>query len=177
MEPMFNLNEAKTLKPEVYNIGTDSILSLFPVPQANAIGTNDMGNAITLLSFHKGKVSLDKYFKNAAHDFEGGGTYLPVISQDTIGFGQTRRFLLFNFRTRDCRDYRIVMSLEKTIEKVAIADARQRHFIFEIEAHNPKSEDLWDYTSHLLLMDLSGKEAKLLKEFNIGNAVTWSLVF
>ncbi len=176
MEPLYNLNEAKTMKPEVYDIGTDSILSLFPVPRDNAIGTNDMGNAITLLSFHKGKVSLDKYFKNAAHDFEGGGTYIPVISQDTIGFGQTRRFLLFNFRTRDCRDYRIVMSLEKTIEKIAIADARQKHFIFEIQAHNPKSEDPWDYTSHLLLMDLSGKEAELIKEFPREKGVTWSVM-
>ncbi len=176
MEPLYNINEAKTLKAEVYDIGTDSILSLFPVPQNNAIGTNDMGNAITLLSFKKGKVSYDKYFKNAAHDFEGGGTYIPVISQDTIGFGQTRRFLLFNFRTRDCRDYRIVMSLEKTIEKIAIADSRQKHIIFEIEAHNPKSEDPWDYTSHLLLMDLSGKEARLIKDIRREDGVTWSMV-
>ena len=132
METPYNINEAKTLKPELYDIGTEFSLSLFPVPQNNAIGTNDLNNAITLLSFHKGKIKYDKYFKNAIDDVEGGGEYLPVIAPDTIGFGQSRRFLLYNFRTRDVRYYRIVMSLEETIEKISIADARRRHFIFEI---------------------------------------------
>src|SRR6185369_12620124 len=133
MEPLYNINEAKTLEPQVYDTGTRSSLSLFPVPQDNSIGTNDMNNAITLLSFHKGKITYDKYFKNAVKDVEGGGEYLPVISQSLIGFGQSRRFLLYNFRTKICQNYRIVVSLEKTIEKIAIADTRQRHFIFEIK--------------------------------------------
>jgi hypothetical protein len=144
------------------------------VPQDNAIGTNDMGNAITLLTFKKGRLSSDKYFRNAAHDFEGGGTYLPVIDEDTIGFAQSRRFLLFNFQTKDCRDYHIVMALEKTIERVAAADAQKNQFIFEIQAHNSRSEDPWDYNNHLLLMDLSEKEPKLIKEMNIGKVTGWT---
>ena len=176
MEPSYNINEAKTLKPEAYALKSDTTLSLFPVPQDNAIGTNDLNNAITLLSFHKGKIKYDKYFKDAVDDVEGGGEYIPVIAQDTIGFGQSRRFLLYNFRTRDFRYYRIVVSLEKTIEKIAIADAVRRHFIFEIEAGNPSSEDPWDVTYNLLLMDLSGKEASLIKEVPREVGVTWSVV-
>jgi hypothetical protein len=117
MEPLYNINDATTFKPEEYIIKGRN-LSLFPVPQDNAVGTNDMGNTITLLSFHNGKPRADKFFRNAAHDFEGGGTYLPVIDENTIGFAQSRRFLLFDFKSKDCKDYRIVMSLEKTIEKV-----------------------------------------------------------
>lgn len=177
MKQYYNINETKTLKPEVYDTSNDSSLSLFPVPQDNAIGTNDIDNAITLLSFHKGKIHYDKNFKNAVDDVEGGGEYIPIVAPDTIGFGQSRRFLLYNFRTRDCREYQVVVSLEKTIEKIAIANAPRRHFIFEIEAGNPRSEDPWDITCHLLLMDLSGKEARLIKEMNIGKGETWSVAY
>jgi hypothetical protein len=176
MEPLYNINEAGALKPEAYKIGTDSILSLFPVPQDNSIGTNDLNNSITLLSFHKGKIKKEQYFKNAFDQVGGSGTFIPVIAQDTIGFGQVRRFVFYNFRTKVHQRYRIVVSLDDTIEKIAIADARQRRFIFEIQEHNPKSEDPWDYTSHLLLMDLSGKEARLIKEMPREKGVTWSIV-
>ena len=177
VESSYNINETRTLKPEEYDLKSDSSLSLFPVPQDNSIGTNDLNNAITLLYFHKGKLTYDKYFKNAVDDVEGGGEYLPVIAPDTIGFGQSRRFLLYNFRTRDVRYYRIVVSLEETIEKIAIADARRRHFIFEIEEYDSRSDDPSDKTYNLLLMDLSGKEARLIKELNIGNATIWTAEF
>ncbi len=177
METPYNINEAKALKPELYDVGTEISLSLFPVPQNNAIGTNDLNNAITLLSFHKGKIKFDKYFKNAIDDVEGGGEYLPVIAPDTIGFGQSRRFLLYNFRTRDVRYYRIVMSLEETIEKIAIADARRRHFIFEIKEYNSRSDDPSDKTYNLLLMDLSGKEMRKIKELNLGKGITWTVAY
>ncbi|OGU05340.1 MAG: hypothetical protein A2075_00785 [Geobacteraceae bacterium GWC2_58_44] len=177
MEPLYNINRSRTLEPKVFDISTRSSLSLFPVPQDNAIGTNDLNNAITLLSFHKGRLAYDKYFKNAVQDIEGGGEYIPIVSQNIIGFGQTRRFLLYDFRYKICQNYRIVVSLEKNIEKIAIADARQRHFIFEVQAHNAKSQDYRDYTTNLLLMDLSGKDAKLISEERIGNGVTWFVAF
>ena len=175
MEPLYDIKEATTIRPEEYQV-RGSNLSLFPVPQNNAVGTNDMGNAITLLSFHNGKPRADKFFRNAAHDFEGGGTYLPVIDENTIGFAQSRRFVLFDFKSKDCKDYRIVMSLEKTIEEVAIADAAKKVFIFEIETHNSRSEDPWDFTKSLQLIDLSGTEPKLIKEFPKEIGVIWSIV-
>ncbi len=177
MEPLYNLNEVKSLKPEVYNIGTDSLLSLFPVPQDNSIGTNDLNNAITILSFHKGKIKKDQYFKNAFNQVGGGGSYLPVIAPDTIGFGQVRRFVLYNFRTKSHQRYRIVVPLDETIQKIAIANARLRHFIFEIKEYNSKSEDHRDYTNNLHLMDLSNKEPRLIKEINIGKVTAWTSAF
>ena len=55
VEPSYNINETKTLKPEVYELRGETTISLFQVPQDNSIGTNDLSNAITLLSFHKGE--------------------------------------------------------------------------------------------------------------------------
>ncbi len=173
MEPLYDLKQAATLEPQTYRTRSTN-LSLFPVPQDNAVGTNDMGNAITLLSFRRSRLATDTHFRNAAYDFAGGGTYLPVIDQNTIGFAQSRRFLLFDFKKRICRDYDITTAMTKNIERVAIADARLKHFIFEIQAHNPRSEDPWDYTEYLLLMDLSMSEPKLVKEINIGQTTAWS---
>jgi len=177
MEPLYNLNEAKPLKPEVYDIGTDALLSLFSVPQDNSIGTNDLNNAITILSFNKGKIKKNQYFKNALDQVGGGGSYLPVIAPDTIGFGQVRRFVFYNFRTKVHQYYRIVVSLDETIQEIAIADARLRQFIFEIKEYNSKSEDHRDFTNNLLLMDLSNKEPRLIKEINIGKVTVWTSAF
>jgi hypothetical protein len=173
MGPLYDINEAATIRPEEYQV-RGSNLSLFPVPQDNAVGTNDMGNAITLLSFHNGKPRADKFFRNAANDFEGGGTYLPVIDENTTGFAQSRRFLLFDFKSKDCRDYRIVMSIDKTIRKAAIADPLKKHFIFEVKEYNRHSEDHRYFTRRLLLMDLSGDEPKTIKEMNIGKVTLWT---
>jgi hypothetical protein len=173
MEPLYDLTQAATLEPQTYRTRSSN-LSLFPVPQDNAVGTNDMGNAITLLSFRRGRLVTDTHFRNAAYRFAGGGTYLPVIDENTIGFAQSRRFLLFDFKKKICRDYDITTAMTKNIERVAIADARQKHFIFEIQAHNPRSEDHRDYNEYLLLMDLSMSEPKLIKEINIGQTTAWS---
>jgi hypothetical protein len=40
-EPLYNIDEAKSMTPEVYNIETSSSLLLFPEPQDNTIYTND----------------------------------------------------------------------------------------------------------------------------------------
>lgn len=176
MEPLYDINDATKLSPEVYDIGTNSLISLFPVPQDNSIGTNDLNNAITIMSFQKGRIKKDQYFKNALRQVGGSGTFIPVIAPDTIGFGQVRRFVFYNFRTKRHESHSIVVSLDKTIEKIAIADARLRRFIFEIEAHNPKSEDPWDYKNYLMLMDLGGKEPSMIKKIPREKGVTWSVV-
>lgn len=181
MEPAYlyevkDFKEAKTLEQQVFAEKTSSSLSLFPVPQDNTIGTNDMNNAITLISFPKGRISFDKHFKNALEQVGGGGEFIPVISPDTIGFGQTRRFVLYNFKTKKHERFRIAASIEESIQKIAIASAWQKHFIFEIKEYDRKSEDHSDYTSTLQLMDLSGQEPRLVKNLNISNVTIWSVI-
>ena len=179
MEPsyLYDIKEAIVLEPQVLYVSTSSNLSLFPVPQDNAIGTNDLNNAITIISFPKGKIDYDKYFKNAYEQVGGGGEFIPVISSDIIGFGQTRRFVLYNFKTKKHERFRIAASIEESIQKIAIANAWQKHFIFELKGYDKKSEDHSDYTSNLQLIDLSGQEPRLIKQINIGSSTTWTVIF
>ena len=138
-------------------------ISIFPVPQNNSVGTNDMGNAITIISFPKGKIDYDKHFSRA-DDISGGGKYLPPISPDLIGFGQVRVFHLFDFKKKLHREYRIVFPFSQYIEKIAIADAPLRHFIFEIESQKADPKGPWDVNYSLQLVDLSGDKNNLIKE-------------
>jgi hypothetical protein len=180
MEPSY-LYELKNIKgdiplePQKFKSKSRNI-SLFPVPQDSSVGTNDIGNAITLISFTKAKISYDKYFRNAVEDIGGGGTYIPVISPDVIGFGQVRIFLIYDFKKKIHREFRLFMSIGKSIDKIAIADARQRHFIFEIEKELRGSNDAWAISKSLHLFDLSGDKPILLKEMAKDTGVVWSVV-
>ena len=177
MQPLYSLNEVKVLEPQEFDIGSSFSISLFPVPQDNSIGTNDLHNAITVMSFRRGRIRHDNYFRSVFEQVGGGGEFLPVISPDTIGFGQTRRFVLYNFRTKKHERYRIAASLGESIQQVAIADNRQRHFIFESKEYDNKSEDHRDYTSNLTLMDLSGEQPMLLNQIDKEKGTTWTLAF
>ena len=187
MEPLYNIKEATELKPQEFKpggglFGTSWMtagannISLFPVPQANTVGTNSIHNAITLISFPGKRMSMDNHFKNAVDDIRGGGIYIPVISKDVIGLGQVRRFMLFDFKKKIHSKHRIAMSISEDIQKIAVADARQNLFLFEVEGHTGKSPDAWNTNRGLLLMDLSAEEPKLLKEIPIGKSVVWSVV-
>jgi hypothetical protein len=167
MEPLYNIAEAGALVSQTFKIGGlfggYRHISIFPVPQDNAVGSNDMGNAITVISFPKGKIDYDKYFRHV-EDIAGRGKYLPPISSDLIGFGQVRVFHLFDFKKKLHREYDIVFPVTQYIDNIAIADARQRRFLFEIESQkvNPKSS--FDVDIFLQLVELSGENHKVIKE-------------
>lgn len=154
-------------------IGNGSSMALFPVPYDNAVGTNDMGNALTIISFPKGKIEYDKSFKNAVDRLEGSGVYLRNAVPDLVGFAQVRRFVLFDLKNKLARQYRIEMSIGNTIERVALADAGQRRFFMEIEEQKAGTNDPWASNSYLKLIDLSGEKHKVIKEVNIG-AQVWA---
>jgi len=186
MECLYDLQEAESLNPQEFELkgglfGTDflggvySSISLFPVPEDNSVGTSYMNNAITLISFPKGRIKFDKFFKNAVEDL-GSGQYMPVIDQDMIGLGQTRSFILYDFKKKIHREYYITKSIANTIERIATADARKRHFIFEMEKGSSKSPDPWAGSNVLRLVDLSGIEPRIIKEIALGSSVYWSVV-
>ena len=84
--------------------------------------------------------------------------------------------MIYDFKKRHTGEFPIVVSLAKTIEKAAIADARSRHFVFEIEGQNTRSTDHWAISKSLQLMDLSGQEVKLIKEVPEEIGAIWSVV-
>jgi hypothetical protein len=162
-----DFKSAQSLQPQTHKIGGlfggYNHISIFPVPQDNAVGSNSIGNAINIISFPKGKIDYDKHFRHAK-DIAGSGKYLPVISPDLIGFGLVRVFHLFDFKKKLHREYEIVFPVSKYINNIAIADARSRHFIFEIESQKEKPKGPWDVNYSLQLVDLSTDTSKLIKE-------------
>ena len=100
MESLYDHREAASLRPYVYPIDSSIPVHLFPVPQDGAVGTNDLNNAITVLTFAKDRLIPKTHFRNAFKYVGGGGQYLPLpISDHSIGFAQARRFVIYDFKT------------------------------------------------------------------------------
>ena len=139
MDPLYIWNKAlmPKLEPVIYSTGKHQIMNIFDFPADNAIATNREpgNNAVTLIGFD-GK-NLKVTYKTVAKDFTGnvsGGKqrYLPVFSEDTIGYSQTRGFILLDLKTKKC-DYHVIYSgFELHIVNVGVLDAEKRIFVFEL---------------------------------------------
>ncbi|BEH11702.1 hypothetical protein GSUET_33140 [Geobacter sulfurreducens subsp. ethanolicus] len=173
-----DMNEDISLPPQIFKIrgglfGGYRNVSLFPVPFDNAVGSNDMGNAVTIISFPKGKIDYDRYFRNAADDMSGGGEFVAQTAKDILGYGQVRRFLLFDFKKKLHREYRIVFPITQYIKKIALADAERKRFIFEIESQKRNAKNSFDVDKSLQLIDLSDDKHKVIKEIPKAPGTIW----
>ena len=179
MEALYDHREAESLKPDVYTVAETDSIHLFAVPQDGSVGTNDLDNAITILSFQKKRLQAKDYFRNALPYMNGGGQYLPrPITDHSIGIAQARRFVIYDFKTKKAEDYTIVGSIQKDILEVGIADAATKRFFFEIEGQDPKSKDYNDVIQYLVLMDLNDvtdERPKIVKKLDTGTGVVWSM--
>lgn len=156
MDYLYDHREAGSLKPYVYTIDSALPVHLFPMPQNGAVGTNDLNNAITIFTFAKDRLVPKVHFRNAFKYVGGGGQYLPEpLSEHSIGFAQTRRFVIYDFLTNKAKDYTITRSMDRNILHAGVADASKNRFFFEIEAENPNSEDYNDVSRTIWLMDLN----------------------
>ncbi|RQW86588.1 MAG: hypothetical protein EHM79_09410 [Geobacter sp.] len=186
MEYLYDIKEATELKPQGFEatgglLGTKLFggyenIYLFPLPQANSVGSTQMGNAITQISFPGKRISFDRHFKNAVEDMDAGEVFLPVVSKDVIGIGLPRKFLLFDFKKKIHREFKITPSISETIAKAVIVDARKNLFLFEISGHSGNSPNPWDISSSLMLMDLNGTEPKVVKEIPVARYFQWYVV-
>ncbi len=175
METLYDLRNATSLKPITYRLDTTIAPHLFPVPQDNAVGTNDLNNAIKVFTFNRDRFLPKTYFRNAFSSVGGGGQYLSSpISDHTIGFAQTRRFVIYDFKENTFKRYSICSAMDDSILHVDIADAAAKRFFFEIEEQNPESEDWRDVRYSLWLMDLSGDKPQLQKKLKIEEREVWS---
>ena len=139
VEPLYIWNKAlmPKLEPEIYPTGKHQIRNIFDFPADNAIATTREpgNNAITLIGFDEKKLKVT--YKTIAKDFTGnvgGGKqrYLPVFSEDTIGYTQTRGFILLDLKTKKC-DYHVIYSgFEYSIVRVYVLDAEKRIFVFKL---------------------------------------------
>ena len=178
MEPLYDIKEAGSLVSQTFTAGGGlfggySNVSIFPVPFDNTVGSNDMGNAITLISFPKGKMDLERHFRNAK-DITGSGKYLSTTAPNLIGFGQTRVFHLFDFQKKLHHEYDIEFPVTRYIEKIAIADSSRRRFIFEIESQKENPKNSFDVDYFLQLIDLSTYELLKIKEIKEEPGTVWT---
>ena len=178
MEPIYKLNirDIPIIKSVEYPVKKE-VTTLFAVPEKNAVGTNCLDNAITLLKFEeknifgKNKIQYQTVRKNFLRYVCGGDqVFLPQFSDDTIGYTQTRGFLLFNIKDKSFTDYLICKYLETTLEDVAVIDAEKRIFIFK------KSLMLgMDKEEHMLsILDLSSDHEKLIASYDLGAKLYWT---
>ena len=177
MEYMYDVKGAAEIKPQVYKMDTSTRLMLFPVPFDNAVGTNNYRNALTIISFPNGKLDMKHYFKRAVDNIDASGRYLPVINDHLVGFGQMRRFLLFDFKKKKVQKYRIAFSIESSMLNIAVADAGKRQFLFETETFTSRSSANFDRAYHLLLLDLSGDEVKEIKSVRMLKSSSWVVAY
>lgn len=176
MPALYDLRNVTTLKPTIHNLlFVSEAVHLFPVPLDNAVGTNDLGDAVTVFTFPGKRYLSKKYFRNKVDGLSGGGHYMQPVSPTEIAFAKTRIMVLGDFKSDTLKEFDIVRSLEKTILHANVTDRKRNLFIFEIEAENPNSEDFEDITRSLYLMDLSGEKPRLIKKFEKPRGSVWSM--
>ena len=189
MIDLYDIKQAAVLKPQIFEatgglFGTNLFggytnVNLFPIPLANSVGTTQMGNAITEISFSSflgRRISFDRHFKNAVKNMDVSEVFMPQITKDVIGIGQPRKFTLYDFKKKIQRTFTITPDISETISKAVVVDAKQNLFLFEISGHTGNSPSPWDISSSLLLMDLNGVEARLVKEMPVERYFMWSVV-
>jgi hypothetical protein len=139
------------------------------VPVDNAVGTNDLWNAISLVHFKEKKADIDIVKKDFLKYVSGGSLHFtPVFSKDTIGYGQTRRFVTFNLKTKHHIRYKICNYIEESIHGVQVVNGAKRIFLFNI--------DYDGFYKILRLADLSTDKVKVLGELKIENKRTgWTV--
>jgi hypothetical protein len=139
--------------------------AIFAVPERGSIGTNSLDEAITVIDLSGGKARLREVRRRFKKYVSGGKmVFLPEFSRDTIGYTQTRGFLLFNVKTGEFRDQLIVRLLQLELQDVAVIDWEKRLFLFNVEflpgmTTSPITE--------LHLVDLAGDEPKDLARIEI----------
>ncbi|MBN1757053.1 MAG: hypothetical protein JW863_01975 [Chitinispirillaceae bacterium] len=134
-------------------VGLKEELDIFSVPTENAVGTNSMNNAITLLRFAGDQIQYDEVKRDFIEGVGSGDKYYPgIFSDEWIGYTQTRGFLLFNLREKTFADHIPVKSGDQYFKNVAVFDAQKLQFVFHVhEAY------FHDGIRYLKLLEFDGK--------------------
>ena len=165
MRPIFTLNRALMVKlePKLYSTKKKNIEGLFPVPLDNTLATNKIGNAITLIRFKEDKLKYETLKRNFI-DYVSSGEdgYMPIFSEDTIGYSIGRGFLLFNINNNKFKYYSIAGGFNYKISQIEVFDPEKKYFVFKIRDVSKR------HPSFLRMMDLSGEEDKIIIEKEVG---------
>jgi hypothetical protein len=143
-------------------VGLKEEMDIFSVPVENAVGTNNINNAITLLRFNKDQIEYDEVRRNFIDGVGSGDKYYPgIFSDEWIGYTQTRGFLLFNLKEKSFADHIVVKPSYEWITSVASTGRSPFEFLFSV--HGSKDN------RYLRIIDFDGKGSfKILSEIQAG---------
>ncbi len=162
MRPIYSLTNLKMrqIEKKVYQAPGDIGTEVFPVLVDNAIGTT-YNNSISLIRFKNGRFKIDVLKKDFSEYVGGVSDFLPVFSNEIMGYAQGRRFLLFNLNNSNHKYYLICNSIKERLIAVDVYDYNKKQFIFNISV----SRGFRKRDFSLNLIDLSTDEPKVLKTF------------
>jgi outer membrane protein assembly factor BamB len=139
---IINYGATESMFPETYCAGY--IDHIFAVPEPNAIGTNDLDNAVKVLTFKPDNELEEKTIKKDFLEMVSGPfdfRFLPVVSDEEIAYSQTRGFIIVNVKKKDVAIHTIEWKAltGSDIGNVAILDGKTKTFVFEMWGESPYS--------------------------------------
>ncbi|MBD3315667.1 MAG: hypothetical protein GF344_07770 [Chitinivibrionales bacterium] len=158
---ILNYGDTESMFPEMYCAGF--VDNIFAVPQPNAVGTNDLDNALKLLEFQSdGKVKQKTIKKDFLEMVSGpfDFRFLPVVNDEEIAYSQTRGFILANVRRKEVEIHTIEWKAltGSDIGNVAILDGKTKTFVFEMRSSNGNDAgDTWHDKTLRVLRFSDGK--------------------
>jgi hypothetical protein len=172
--PLYTLDRQKMPHIEAVEYPTRSTLNhVFAVPERNSIGTNSLDNAIGIIDLSGSKARYREVRRNFKKYVSGGSmVFLPPLSPDTIGYSQTRAFLLFNLKTGAYRDPIIGKIFQITIEDIAVLDANRNLFLFNLDYQVAMDRAV----TKLKVLDLTSDEPNEIASFSIENEPRWTVL-
>jgi hypothetical protein len=127
----------------------EDMTNIFSVPIENAVGTNSINDAITLLRFKDDEVEYDEVKRSFVDGVGIGDKFYPEMFNGLwIGYTQTRGFLLFNFKEKNGIRYMPQMTGDEYYTGVKTFDESKLQFVFQ------KLEEYWpEGIRHLQLLE------------------------
>lgn len=133
MKSTYILNYGK--QPDLWpvTIGMkDPFTDIFSIPVENAVATNSLNNAITLLRFNQDKIEYDEVRRDFIDGVGSGDKFYPgIFSDQWTGYTRTRGFLLFNLKDKSFANYIPIESGDELFTNVNIFDKAKFQFVFQ----------------------------------------------
>jgi hypothetical protein len=148
----------KAYMPFIYGM-KDFVEHIFAVPSKNAVGTNDLDNAISLIKFKEVDNNVD--YEIVKRDFleEVNGEYefgfSPLYSDEEIAYTQTKWFVFANLKTKHVTSTEpLFVTMGEFIRSFVSLDAKAR--LFCVERITPAAGEF--YSKKLEIYHLQGEK-------------------
>lgn len=134
----------------------ETVKNIFAVPVKNALGTIDIGNAITIMKFTGDELDYKVVAKNFLDEVNGSFDFgfCDVYSDEEIAYTQTRWAVIANIRTGKVISPVITYDLNDFITNIKSIDPSSRRFLIERE-----TPDYDDYEKILHIIKVVDKDS------------------